>query len=343
MKTTLSLFFFFFFFTSFGQNVFYDDFSNYTVNSNLSGQGTWTNNSSNPAGLGVCSGFGCVNTQVKNFAISYTGYGSSNSAINIAPSGDATGTVFSSISSGTAYFSFVLNFSNAVLDPNNSSSTDFFRVMGAGNYNTLFRLSAYKVGSNFVLALQKESGTKVLTSALNFNTNYLVVMKYTFNPGTTDDAVSLFLNPDISSTEPTPSITTTLGSNLSEFTSIDRMNFRTNWAVIPTGYIGLVSVSKSWNSLLSTSNFSSQNNIPLNIISNDIKNGTISIKFDPIKYQNPNYSIYTIDGKNILNGTFFSNIESNIESISITSLNKGTYIFVLEENGHKETKKFIIN
>ena len=67
------------------------------------------------------------------------------------------------------------------------------------------------------------------------------------------------------------------------------------------------------------------------------------IKFDPIKYQNPNYSIYTIDGKNILDGTFFSNIESKIESISITSLNKGTYIFVLEENGHKETKKFIIN
>ncbi len=215
--------------------------------------------------------------------------------------------------------------------------------MGGGNYNTLFRLSAYKVGSNFVLALQKESGSKVLTSALNFNTNYLVVMKYTFNPGTTDDEISLFINPDVSSAEPSPSITTNIGSNSSEFTSIDRMNFRTNWAVIPSGYIGLVSVSKSWNSILSTSNFSSQNDTTLSIFSNEIKNGKISILFDSNKYKNPNYTIFSIDGKNILNGKIFSNNESNIESISINSLNNGTYLFVLEENGFKETKKFIIN
>jgi len=325
-----------------GQTIFSGDFSGYTSNTPLSGQGIWTNNSSNPGGLGTCAGIGCVNTQVKDFSMSYLNYGSTSKAINILPNGDAVGLAFPAVNSGSVYFSFLLNFSDAVLDPNNASSNDFFRVMGGGNYNTLFRLNAFKVGTNFVLALQKESGAKVFTNSLNFNTTYLVVLKYTFNPGATDDVVSLYLNPTMSVTEPsTYTIATSSGSNSSEFTSIDRMNFRTNWTTIPSGYIGLVNVTSSWNNLLSSSIFSNPEE-SYNLITSTANSGIITLKLQNELFKNPNYSLFSIDGKLLAKGNIVSQQQENIE-VSIPALSKGTYIFTLEEDMKKETKKFIVH
>ena len=42
----------------YSQNVFQDNLNAYTVNTQLSGQGTWTNNSSN-GGTGSCTGALC--------------------------------------------------------------------------------------------------------------------------------------------------------------------------------------------------------------------------------------------------------------------------------------------
>lgn len=323
-----------------GQIIFSDNFSSYTSNSQLSGQGNWTNNSSNPGGMGTCAGIGCINTQVKDFPILFSNYGGSNKSINIAPNGDATGLTFTSVNTGSVYFSFLINFSDAVIDPNNASSNDFFRVMGGGNFNTLFRLNAFKVGTNFVLALQKESGTKVLTNNLSFNTTYLVVLKYTFNPGTTDDVVSLYLNPNFTNPEPSsPTISTSAGSNISEFTSIDRMNFRTNWTVIPTGYISSVNVFTAWNLLNSTAFTSKQES--LKVIVTNANSGSLQLIYNKDIYKNPTYKIFSIDGKLIVKGTVVKNNYANTE-IQIPVLAKGSYILVLYEDGIKESQKFSV-
>ena len=47
----------------YAQTIFQDNFNNYTVNTQLTGQGSWTNNSSN-GGTGACTGALCVNAKV---------------------------------------------------------------------------------------------------------------------------------------------------------------------------------------------------------------------------------------------------------------------------------------
>ena len=324
------------------QIIFQDDFSTYISNQQLSGQGTWTNNSSNPGGLATCAGFNCQNSKIQDFALTYPNYGSSTKSLETTIDLDAVGRPFTVTNSGSIYISFVVNFSNAVLNPGGSTSQDFFRVMSGGNFNTSMRIGAFKVGSSFQLFIQKSGGTKVFSTDLAFNQNHLVVLKYTFNPGTTDDLVSLFVNPDVSQSEPTTTITTSsLANGETDYaTGIDRLNFRSNWSTIPTGHISLVKTSTSWSSLLlNNTNFTSSNNFE--VITNASKRGFLTIKSSSV-IQNATFSIYNIEGKLIENKTISLNeSENNIQINSIT--NSGIYIVELVSEKGKFSQKIVVN
>lgn len=66
------------------QIIFDDNFSSYTAGQPLSGQGTWTNNSSLNGGLGACSGFGCISSSIVNTSISYPNYGTATKSLSIS-------------------------------------------------------------------------------------------------------------------------------------------------------------------------------------------------------------------------------------------------------------------
>ncbi len=326
-----------------GQNLFRDDMAAYAVGQQLSGQGPWTNNSSNPGGLGIAiASDGGVNAKVISSALNYSGYGTTTNSVEIKPNSDGCGTAFAPVTSGDLYVAFVLNLSAA--QANNNS--DFFRVMSGGNFNTTFRLYAINAGFSFYLATAKgANGNPIAQSALSYSydQDHLVVVKYSQFPGAGDDSVSLYIDPVYANGEPaTPSATTNTGGDQSG--NIDRMAFRQNWTNgMPTGKAGLVSVARTWNDLtfipLTTTAFSSNYSTTIN--SENAKNGSIAIASNAYS-GNASLKIYSLTGalveeKNITLATSETNV-------NIRPLQSSIYVVEINtETNNKIIKKIIVN
>lgn len=325
----------------FSQLVFNDDFATYNTGQSLNGQGTWTNNASFDGGLGGCAGIGCLSSTIVNNNLTFPNYGTALKSLSISSNQDAVGTTFPGVTSGSFYLSFVVNFSSAVNDPSNGNSNDFFRVMSSGNYNTTFRMGAYNSGSGFKIFIQKASGTKVFSNILPFNQSHLLVIKYVFNPGSNDDSVNLFVNPDVSLAEPSTSIQTADAAGTPDYiNALDRVNFRSNWSTIPTGFIGLIKGSKNWISLLNTTTY--QNSSDFIISGKEAKKGTLLINSNR-NIASAMLNIFDMQGKKLESKNV--TLTDSINEVSINYLNiSGTYIIELIENsGGKFVQKININ
>ena len=328
------------FYMSNAQNLFKDDFSTYNI-AQLSGQGSWSNNSF-LSGLGPCSPSAtCTNASVSTNAINYLNYGSSLNSISINPNADGVGTYFTPVTTGDIYVGFVLNLST--VQANNNS--DFFRVSSANNFNTTFRLYATPAGAGaFYLGTAKAAnGNAISFSVSPYNTNqdHLVIVKYTQLSGTNDDLLSVYVDPIFSNGVPTtPTMTTTIGTDQSG--SLDRLFFRQNWTNgMPTGRAGLVSVAKTWADLsflpLYTNIFEKST---FSIISNDIKSGILSIKSN-INLEKASVKIFDIQGRNLENKEI--SFSQNVNKISVNPIaNTGIYIIEIFGDNKKFTQKIII-
>ena len=95
------------------QNIFQDSFATYNSNAQLSGQGTWTNNSSFTGGLGPCTGAICQNARVVDQNIAASSYGSTTKAFSLTPDTDGCGRGFTPFTSnGNLYVGMVINISS---------------------------------------------------------------------------------------------------------------------------------------------------------------------------------------------------------------------------------------
>ena len=341
-KITLLTLLSFFYFSN-AQNLFKDDFSTYNI-AQLSGQGSWTNNSS-LAGLGSCVPVStCLNASVTANLMNYLNYGSSLKSISINPDRDGVGTFFPPVTTGDIYVGFVLNLST--VQANNNS--DFFRVASGGNFNTTFRLYATPAGTGaFYLGTAKASnGNPISFSVSPYNTNqdHLVIVKYTQLSGTNDDLLSVYVDPIFANGVPTtPTMVTsitTIGTDQSG--SLDRLFFRQNWTNgMPTGRAGLVSVAKTWAELsfipLSSNAFEKST---FSIIGNDIKSGILSIKSN-INLEKASIKIFDIQGRNLENKEI--SLSQDINKISINPIaSAGIYIIEISGDNKKFTQKIII-
>ena len=340
MKKALLIISLFFFNFSQSQNIFRDYFNSYSTGTQLSGQGTWTNNSSNSGGLGNCTGAICTNAQVLPTAISYNQYGSSPNSIQISPDTDGCGTAFTPSNSTNLYVGMVLNISNAI----STSPTDFFRVMSGSNTNVAFRVTLQSFGGGFYVGISKANGSVFYFSqAISYNTNHLIILKYTRAAGTTDDAVRLYVDPIISLGEPTtPDMATTSGTDA--IGSIDRMCFRQNASLgLPTGRAGLLSVSGSWTGLifptLANETFEKTNFIAL---TSEIKNGILNIKSN-ITLVKAILTIYDIQGRTI--ETKNISLNETINDIAINPIRtRGVYIVeIISSNNQRFTQKIVVD
>ena len=324
-----------------GQNLFRDDMSAYTINQQLSGQGTWTNNSSNPGGLGVAiTGDGGSNAKVLASGVVYPGYGTSANGMEIKPNGDGCGTSFTEVTNGDLYVAFVLNLSAAQVNNN----SDFFRVMSGGNFNTTFRLYAINAGFSFFLSTAKGANGNPLaqsTLSYDYNQNHLVVVKYSQLPGAGDDIVSVYIDPVFSNGEPAvASATTNTGAD--QAGNIDRMAYRQNWTNgMPTGKAGLVSVARTWADLsfipLATNAFNINETV---IDSENAKNGILKIASKAYSGA-ASLQIYSIEGTLVETQTI--NISASGERININPLQSSVYILkIVTDKNDVITKKIIV-
>lgn len=325
-------------FTLFSQTIFQDNLSNYTTGQTLSGQGTWTNNSSG-AGTGACTGAICTNAAVVTPGFSYTNYGTSTKSLQLLADTDGCGSLFTTVTSGDMYVGFMINVSSAVTNPN-----DFFRVNNGNSFATGFRVFIKTVTPNtFTIGISKGgAGNTVVytTNTYAFNQDCLLILKYSQLAGAADDILNLYVNPVIASGIPaTPDATTNIGTDQSG--TIDRLVFRQNATATPTGRAGLVSVARSWTGLifpnLSVSQFEKE---AFTINAKNAKNGLLTINSNT-NLENASLSIYSLDGK-LLDSKNLSLIDSE-NAITINPIqNSGVYVVSIIGNGVNSNQKIYV-
>ncbi len=195
---------------SWGQSLLVDDFSG-TVGTNLTANG-WV----------AHSGSGTTPMTIASPGLSYTNYLSSGvgNATSASGNGEDVNKSFTSTSSGSVYYSFMIN--TAI-----TTTTEGYSLHLNQNNTTFFgrfwlRLVSGNV--NFGLSKSGEAATYVATNYAT-NTTYFVVIKYTFNSGSTnDDGVEMWVNPALGGSEPTADIS--IAPTQTDATSLSAISIR---------------------------------------------------------------------------------------------------------------------
>lgn len=188
-------------------------------------------------------------------SISYSNYLSSNvgKEITLATSGEDINKTFTAQTSGSVYASFLVNVTSS------QTTGDYFFHIGptptSGNiYQGRIYIKKDASTTNFAFGLNKASTAGTLVySGFNYvpGTTYLVVLKYKFNTGsTTDDVVSLFINPTLNSIEPTPLLTVT-DATITDLTKADFVALRQGSSSNAAGLIiDGIRVSTNWSDIV---------------------------------------------------------------------------------------------
>jgi hypothetical protein len=200
MKKIYFLFILFAFSLAGNSQVLTEDF-NYAAGQLLTNNG-WT----------AHSGAGTNPLTVTAPGLTYAGHPGSGvgNAVTMAASGEDANKTFTAITSGSAYFSFLVNVSSA------SATGDYF--IGLLQSATIFPYRVYiksDGAGGFNFGISKANSTPVVyeTTARTFNTTYFIVGKYTFNTATTtDDVLNLWVNPALGGTETAATIANVTGT-----------------------------------------------------------------------------------------------------------------------------------
>ena len=173
---------------------------NYTTGSSLTSNG-WI----------AHSGAGTNPILVNDTPLSYTGYLNSGlgKSVTMTTTGEDDNRAFNSVTGNSVYASFMVNITTAQLPgdyifnfaPENSSFYYYGRVFVKKN-----------AGDSLAFGVAKNITGSVIYTPFEYflNTTYLIVVKYTFNPGTTtDDEAKLWINPVLNGTEPAADLTQT--------------------------------------------------------------------------------------------------------------------------------------
>ncbi len=329
------------FIKGYSQTIFQDNLDNYTVNTQLSGQGTWTNNSSN-GGTGACTGALCVNAKVLTPGFNYLNYGSSTKSLQLLSDTDGCGTLFTPVTSGDVYVGFMINVSSAATNPN-----DFFRVNNGSFTTTTFRVFVKTVsGNTYSLGISKGApgnATVYTTNVYSFNQDYLVILKYSQLAGAADDQLNLYVNPVMVNGVPTtPDATTNSGTDQSG--NLDRLVFRQNTTVAttPTGRAGLVSVARSWTGLIfpnmAAPSYTAEQ---LTINASHAKEGIMEFTSE-FTAEQTEFSIYNLEGK--LLDYYCISLKKGTNQIAIHPIaNAGIYLVSFACDGKNFQHKIIVH
>jgi hypothetical protein len=242
------------------QVIYSEDFATGTAGV-LSGQIGWSNSSStNYPGSGACAGAVCVNTQVVGTGLTspVASYFNSVKSMSFDVNQDAVGhflrnhgnTLPDAVAGTTyvagdkVYVAFLVNFTSAI----NSTTLGQFVRVNESTFSVGMRLYVQKNAANAVRFGVEKSGASATTfSNYNYalNTTYLVVMKYEYIAGATNDLVSLYINPTGAEASNTPVASTAAGDDK----NLDAIVLYTNQANNPTGKMGAVKATRTWTDL----------------------------------------------------------------------------------------------
>lgn len=189
--------------------------------------------------------------------LTFSGYPPSNigRATTVRTSGQDAYTPLNAIdSSGSFYVSAMINVTSA-------QAGDYFLAFLPSTSTTFYsgRLHARLSGTDLQFGITKAAGgdTTVAgiwtTTPFALNTTYLVVMKYTYVSGSSNDQVSLYVFSSAPpSTEPTPSVGPVTFSSGDAF-NIGRLALRQGTSTrAPVAIVDGIRVTRSWSSILTS-------------------------------------------------------------------------------------------
>jgi len=175
-------------------------------------------------GWSAHSGAGTNALIVTTPGLTYTGHPGSGvgNAVTMTTSGEDANRTFTSTTTGSVYMSFLINVSAA-------QGGDYF--IGLYQTSTIFPIRVYAKSDGtggFQFGVGKSNSTATYeTASRTFGTTYLVVVKYTFNAGTTtDDVVDLWVNPALGGAETTATIPNVTAATITDATSIGAVYLR---------------------------------------------------------------------------------------------------------------------
>ncbi|MCX6266583.1 MAG: T9SS type A sorting domain-containing protein [Bacteroidetes bacterium] len=175
---------------------------------NLVGNGNWSQ-------LGSGTTFPI---QIVTPGLDYLGYCTSdgNESVSLGLAGQDANKSFSS-QQDVVYASLLVNVTSG------STTEDYFFSLTDGNGSTAYKTKVYvkddpaNPGTKFFFGIAKTTGSTLIyeSVARDYNTTYLLVIKYLFIPvTTTDDITVLWVNPTIQVAEPTSTIISTGGNDV---------------------------------------------------------------------------------------------------------------------------------
>lgn len=225
--------------------LFTESFSTYTVGSNLT-TNSWSQCAS-----------GTVPLTINGTNLTYPGYYSTNTNNSLYFNSTASNyggycKTWTGVNSGSIYMSFL--FRDSVIAAA-ATSGDYFITFGSDWLNNAGRVLFKSSGGSFQFGTRKSTGADAYsTTTYTPNQTHLVVLKYTFNTGTTtDDVVGIYVNPTLPSTEPATFTVTAPATN--DFTnSIGNVFLRLNMSTanVPNAHIDAIKVATSWSDLFGT-------------------------------------------------------------------------------------------
>jgi len=180
----------------FSQSLLVDDFTGLTTASNLAGQSSWTKGGSGP------------DVTVQNTTpLTYPGYnGGGGEYVSMPAGASAASRVYKSFTTtpsgtNTFYYSFLLNLSAV------TSTGDYFITLGDPSTGTAYfgRIFAKSSGTGYNLGVTKLANVATAafgTTVFDLNQTYLVVVRYSFVTGSSNDEMYVWVNPSLA-TEPT--------------------------------------------------------------------------------------------------------------------------------------------
>ncbi|HWS60327.1 MAG TPA: T9SS type A sorting domain-containing protein, partial [Flavobacterium sp.] len=264
---------------------------NYTVGNSLGAEQKWTN----------------VNTgdiiAVTTGNLTYTGITPSGNSVSFSGAGFETYTPFTSTTSGTVYYSFLMNITDMTNVTTDLTET-YFAGLTDNAKSYMGRLFVKKNGTQYNLGFDSASTTTNYDATLrNIGDVVLVVMGYDFTANT----LSAWFNPDLSTfTTATPATLTntpaTAIANLGGFILRQDDNAKT-----PTITIDELKISTTFPSLSLKQNSISG----LNVYPNPVKDGNLYITSNSSEAKT--ISVYDILGKQVLN-TKTSNNAVNVSN-----------------------------
>lgn len=277
----------------------------------------------------------------------YQASGIGNAALVTNTGQDVNKQLSANVNSGAVYASFLMTVTENTPEGfffhfayyNNQTTPDFTSI------NSAFRARTYvspgdNTATQFKLGLAfNATTTQGLTGNLNIGQTYLVVVKYLFIDGPTNDEVSLFVfaSGDNFGTEPS---TPTLGpfTNTSSGTPpaptadapvLQAVALRQYSATQRITVDGII-VRTAWDISLSADSFTKDETLTL--YPNPVSSGVVNINVQGDK----NIQLFDISGRQVLN----TNTSEN--SFNVDGLNAGVYVVKVTSENTALTSKLII-